>query len=754
MSQRLELGADTKRTLCGLCPVNCGILVETKDGVPLRYRGDPGNPVNRGRLCPKGSAGIELHNHPDRVNHVMKRVGKRGEGRWERIGWDQAMDEIAAKLADIREREGPEALATLGGTQHSRDWATWRFITQWGTPNFINCGRNCGAGPIVTECAVYGWDTITAQFVPGVTQCLVLWGTNTAESSPMAWNTLKQAVAAGQLKLIVIDPRRTKSAELADLHLAVKPRTDGALALGFIHVIIEEGLYDRDFVENWCTGFEAVREIAREWTPERTSAVTGVPVEAIVAAARTYASAKPARLSFGVAATQIGEGASRSALLGKAILRAITGNLDVAGGETLLNEPYENLAYWDLIDFGQLIDHPLRTRDNVSAGEIPISSVAGYAAFREAMGKVQPDGHYAAQYLLFTNPAHVYRAVLDGDPYRVRAIIVQNGEPLVNYGGSRRAHEAFTSEELELLVVMDHWQTPTAQLADYILPAADFLERPELNMRWGFTRMFNTGQQASEPLFERRDDYDLWAALGRRLLDPAEWPEDVTEMLDRFLAPSGRTHAQWAAGEQNSYLPGPRRYRKYEQTGFATPSGKVELVPSMFEKFGIEARPIYTGPPYAVPDVDDEDEYPLQMLTGSRVLEFMGSTMRQARKMRARHPEPLVDLHPDTAAKYGIADGDWLEISRPEGAIRQKALVTDKVKPGVINLAGYWWDPMRRPGRDLSGVWEANANAITPGDARLSNFVGDQALRGLRCRIRKVNAPAPDGDRAGGRPAP
>lgn len=738
---KLAFGGKVKRTLCGLCPAHCGMLVQVEDGRPVRFHGDPDNPVNAGRLCPKGSAAIELHEHPDRLNHVLKRVGRRGENRWEKIGWEQAMDEIAAKLAGIRAREGPEALATLGGTQHSRDWAGWRFINQWGTPNFINSGRNCGTGSMITECAMYGWDTVTASAIPGVTKCLIMWGSNFAEANPMGWGPLKKAVQAGVIKLIVIDPRRTKSAEIADLHLAVRPRTDGALALGMIRTIIEEGLYDKEFVENWCLGFDEVREIAQEWSPERTSEITGVPAQLIVEAARIYATTKPARLSFGVSTSQIGEGAARSALLGQSILRAITGNLDVLGGEMLQDEAYENLAYWDLIDFTRLIDHPARTRDNVNAHDVRIASIKGYAAFRKAMAKVKPDGHYAAQYMLFTSQPHVYRAVIEGDPYPIRAIIVQNGEPLVNYGGSRLAYEAFTSEELELLVVMDHWLTPTAQLADYVLPATDFLERPELSMRWGFTRMFSVGQQSVAPLFERRDDYDLWAGIGRRLLDPLDWPEQVDEMLDRFLAPSGRTHREWGESGASCYLPENRTFQKYREHGFATASGKVELIPSLFEQFGIDPRPVYTGPPYARPDVDDEAAYPLQMLTGSRVLEFMGSTMRQSKKMLARHPEPLVQIHPETAATYNIADGDWVEIARPEGAIRQRATVTDAIRPGTINLAGYWWDPKRRPGADLSGVWEANGNAITPYDPKLSSFVGDQPLRGLRCSIRHVNAP-------------
>jgi thiosulfate reductase / polysulfide reductase chain A len=734
---RLTFGDENvKRTLCGFCPAHCGMLVEVEDDRPVRFIGDLESPGNQGMLCVKATATLELHDHPDRVDQVLKRVGKRGEGKWEAIGWDQALDEIAEKLRDIRDREGPEALATLGGSMHWRDWATWRFLTRWGTPNFINQGRNCGAGSVITETAMYGWDTVTSAYVPGVTKCLVMWGANYSESNPMGWPHLRNAVKAGEVKLIVVDPRRTKAAEIADLHLALRPRTDGALALGMIRVLIEEDLYDREFVEKWCLGFDEVCAIADEWTPERTSEITGVPPELIVAAARMYAASRPARVTFGVSTSQIGQGAARSALLAQGILRAISGNLDLCGGEALDDEPFEMVDYMDNIGFPALIDHPARTRDNVSAGDIPISSVEGYAAFREAMKAVHPQGPHVAQYLLFTNPPSLYRAVLDEQPYPIKAIIVQNGEPLINYGGARLAHEAFMSDNLELLVVMDLWQTPTAQLADYILPAADFLERPEVMLSWGFNRAFLVGQKALTPDHDRHDDYDLWAGLGRRLLDPDDWPNDVEEMFDRFLAPSGKTYAEWADGEQNWYAPN-RQFKKYEKHGFATASGKVELIPTMLSKFGIDPFPTYTGPPYAQPDVDDEDAYPLQMITGSRVLTFQGSTMHQARRLRALHPEPLVDIHQDTAARFGIEEGDWVLIERPEGTIRQRARLTTDIQINTINLAGYWWDAARKPGPDLSGVWEANANAITPNDPELASFVGDQPLRGLRCRIRR-----------------
>ena len=249
---RLAFGGNVRRTFCTLCPQHCGMLIEVDEaGHPVRFDGDQENPVAKGKLCIKGTACIELHEHPDRLNYPLKRVGVRGENQWERITWEQALDEIAAKLGEIRASDGPEAVATLGGTHKGPgDWSSWRFACDFGTPNFVSQGRNCGVGEFVTETAVYGWDTIYQAPYPGVSKCVVIWGSNPAESSPPSWERLKDCQAQGA-KLIVIDPRVTKTAARADLHLAVRPRTDGALALGLVHVMIEEELYDKSFVEEW-----------------------------------------------------------------------------------------------------------------------------------------------------------------------------------------------------------------------------------------------------------------------------------------------------------------------------------------------------------------------------------------------------------------------------------------------------------------------------------------------------------------------
>ncbi|MFY9327510.1 MAG: molybdopterin-dependent oxidoreductase [Georgfuchsia sp.] len=547
---RLTFGGNVRRSICSLCPQQCGLVVEVVDGKATRFNGDKGNPVSAGKLCLKGGSILDFHNHPQRLNFPLKRVGARGENRWEKIGWEQALDEIAAKLAVIRDREGPESLATLGGThQGPGDWSNWRFACHYGSPNFVSQGRNCGVGEVVIESAIYGWDTKFNFPVAGKTRCVILWGANFPESMPVFWGAVKQCQTAGA-KMIVIDPRVTKAARQADLHLQIRPRTDGALALGLIHVLIEEGLYDREFVENWCLGFDQVRQIAAEWTPEKTGVVTGLRPEDIVTAARMYGNNRPARISTGVAMVQAGQGASRSAVHGLAILKAISGNLDIRGGEPIGNVYDPSQFSWlQNVGFDRLLNHPARTRESVNAAHTPICSVSGYRAFRDAAARLYPEGHTACAYMLFADPSAIYHAVTEQDPYPIRAIIAQGGNPLLTMGGGKAAHKAFTSPNLELLVTMDYWLTPTAQLSDYVLPAADFLERPDIIAHWGLSYGFIAVQQAVTPQHERHNDYDLWAGLGRRLLDPAEWPQKLDQMLDRFVAPLAK-----AAGHDINYI--------------------------------------------------------------------------------------------------------------------------------------------------------------------------------------------------------
>ena len=267
----LEKPADaveTRRGTCPICGVGCFVEARIANNVPLSIRPDrtAGFPAD----CPRAGQAIDYHDHPQRLNHPMKRVGARGEGKWERISWDQALDEIAAKLVSIRDRFGPEAVQTMGGSyKGAGDASCWRWSNLWGTPNILYQGKNCGEAELLAEWAVYGDQAcIGNQPVPGVTKALILWGVGGAMSLVSQRKNLKAYREAGG-KLIVIDPRATDLTEMADIWLQLRPGSDGALAYGMLNVIIAEKLYDADFVRDWCTGFDELAEMVRPFTPER-----------------------------------------------------------------------------------------------------------------------------------------------------------------------------------------------------------------------------------------------------------------------------------------------------------------------------------------------------------------------------------------------------------------------------------------------------------------------------------------------------
>ena len=284
-----------------------------------------------------------------------------------------------------------------------------------------------------------------------------------------------------------------------------------------LNVIIEEGLYDREFVEEWCLGFDDIKQCVRDYPPDKVAGITTIPREKIVEAARLYARHRPSIISWGVATCHLGQGAGKSAVLGKALLRAVTGDLDVAGGHAL-HEALKGFRWPENLHWDRLVDHPLRTQDNVSAGEFPIASVKSYVLFREAMQKVYPAGYAASQYMLWVSPSQLWPAITESKPYPIRAIITQGGNPLASVAGGRTIHEALVDDKLELHVGMDLFMNPTIQLADYVLPAADFLERAAAPIGWGIPdEGWLIGEKPVEPLYERREDYQLWQELGNRL---------------------------------------------------------------------------------------------------------------------------------------------------------------------------------------------------------------------------------------------
>lgn len=735
---------EIKRCTCFHCPWTCGKLVHVSDGKVVRVTNDPNHPVKpQKQPCIKSTIALDFHDHPRRVNYPLKRTGKRGEDKWERISWDKALDEIAEKLVGIKKRYGPESVFVSAGTSHGPgDWAGQRWSNIWGTPNYIYQGKNCGCVEITSECAMYGNHSLwlAENCIPKVTKCVLLWGANPAESL-MGWGPLEAAKKEG-CKVIVIDPRTTESVKLlADEHLKIRPGTDAALALGMLNVIIGEDLYDKEFVNDWCLGFDEVKEIAKKYPPQKASEITWIPKEQIIDAARSYATLKPSICAFGVATTQIGAGASIAAVLGKCALRAIVGNLDVEGGHWMAeNYPEGSIAWHDNMHFDMLINHPVRKRDTISSDKFPIGSVRAYALYREAVKKAYPTGTQIAFYWIGPAACSVWKGIVEEKPYPIKAMISQGGNPQSTLGNTREIVSAMMHENLELSVCHELVWTPTAQLADYVLPAADWMERPHLPLFWGHMNFYTGGKQAVEPLYERKDDYMLWREIGVRVGQKEFWPDTLEKMYDRFLKPTGMTFHELVAKPDPWDFP-PKTYKKYEKTGFGTFSGKVELAPTLFEKLGYPSKLMDHKEPARSPVSTPElaTEYPLILITGSRIRIYHHTQFRDQERLKKIYPYPLLMINPQTAGELEISDGDEVYIETPDGRIRQKAKVTEDIIPGVVHADGFWTYP-DMPGKYpcLYGVFESGSEALVPNSPEFFNATGEGYYRALLCRVYKA----------------
>jgi len=726
-----------KRGTCPVCGIGCITKSTVRDAMVVKVKADHDSYLPAD--CPRAGQALTYHNHPGRINHALKRIGRRGEGKWQRVPWEQAMDEIAARLSAIRDQYGPEAVQTLGGSYKGPgDAACWRWSNLFGTPNIMHLGKSCGSAEFNASWTTYGEIGPPAgRPVPGVTKCAVFWGFNPPVPQGVSAAKLIEQARASGTKIVAIDPRSSEITKLADLWLRPRPGSDGALAYGMLHVIIDEELFDKAFVEKWCVGFEELRALVAPFTPEKVAELTWLPEEKILEAARTYATHKPGYITFGLGTAHHGR-ATNAAVFGKTYLRAIVGNLDVPGGEIFDDQPrqirFREEMYWE-----RLFDHPLRTRDNINAHRWPIASVRGMKAFHEAMAKVHPLGVGAAFYQMCTSSTSLCSAILEQDPYPIKAVITQGTNSLVALANVKRVHQALSSDNLELHVAMDHWMTPGAQLADYILPATDGLERPNLGGgggMWGFGDWFIAAERTIQPTHERKDDYQLWCDLGKRLGQSDFWPDTLEGWFDRLLEPSGLTFSELARSKTGALFPSPKS-RRYEKVGFATESGKVELSSNLMKKLGYPTMPQCEEPlwsPFSTPEL--WEKYPLVVTAGASTKWYYRSQQRQLETMRKQHPYALLSIHPDTAKELGVEDGAPVYVETPMGRVKQIAKFDDGLHPKVVHADSSWWYPEQEANEpNLSGVWESNFNMVIPDDPESLSYAGDSNLRGHLCRV-------------------
>ncbi len=728
MTATMEPKEQTDRhVVCTVCDIGCQLRAEVKDG-KLKKILPHENPLLARNICFKGTAAPQIHNHPDRLAVPLRRVGERGEDRWEEIPYEQAMDEIAEKLKGIVVKYGTESLAvsTSGWNTQVTHGMDRRFMNLLGSPNWISGVALCAGNTAAVNKLTYGWFPF-ADIMN--TKCVVLFGHNPKKHSWTPIFNMINLARAGGAKVIVLDPRVSEQAEVADLHLRLRAGTDAAMMLGWLNVIINERLYDEDFVREWTVGWDDLCERVAEYPLERVEKITGVDRELIAEAARAYAMADSAVIPWTPITDQ--QLSSTSAIRLQSILRAITGNLDVVGGESLggFNPDY--------IPESRMQMHEALSEEQkakqLGSQTHPAFTYRAQEMLGDATEKVH--GYRYADIVMgcyMANPTAVFRAMAHGDPYAVKAFITLGNNTLLSYPNQHQVHKGLMNQEL--IVAHEIFMTPTAMLADYILPGDVFSERNHLADSWSWTTRLTLNEKVVEPPAESSSTFRFWRDLAIRFGFAEHFPwETLEDVLDHRLSPSGKTFRQF--GHDNYMYARPPEFRKYEKTGFATPSGKVELRSSVLEELGFDSLPYYREAPAP------NDEYPYAVFTGVREDSFFQTGQRNIPVLRKRQPAPSLYLHPTDAEREGFTDGDWAKLETPTGEVVAMIAIKESMKEGHVRVPHGWWYPEMRGDADLAGAFlSSDAVLCDDADEVLDHEQGVPHFKGFPGRVTKLDA--------------
>ncbi len=700
-----DTGIEVRHSVCTICDplTQCGLDLYVKDGRIVKVQGTAGNPHNEGTLCSKGQALRQYVYHKDRLRTPLRQVGRRGSGEFEPISWDEALDTIAARLNDAKAAHGPESVVFYAGyTKWMRPFLH-RLAGAFGSPNYLTESSTCFRAMAMAQNLTFG---MTAGPDLKGSRCLLVWSSNPFYTNTTLARKLLDARDRG-LKVITVDPRLSPMATHADLHLRLRPGTDGALALAMANVIIAEELYDREFVDQHVHGFDEFRAYAAGFTLDRAEEITGVPAAKIVQAARMYATAKPAAImpSASPVVHQTNGVQNYRAVFA---LVGLTGNYDVRGGN------FVDPLSWLYVPAG------FRSREHEFCYPRPDSEMAPpigadrYPVWAELVDEGQA--------------MHWPHQVHSGAPYPLKAALCFG----INYRmwpGS--SYMAAALEKLDFVANIDLFMTESCRFADIVLPACTSVERSELRCypeRWAILT-----QPAIAPLHESRSDADIIYDLAGRLgVDDPLLSAGYEAGLDWILEPSGLTLAELSKHPAGMPVPSPLAppERKFMDGGFKTPSGKLELVSGRLARFaeshGYDALPTYRPPKYSAESTPElAADYPLTLNTGSRLPMFVHSRTFRLRWTRALRPEPMADVSPADAGRLGIVQDDPIRISTPRGSIEVKANVTAVAQSGVVHMYHAYAD--------------ADVNSLIEPDY-LDPISGFPGFKGLLCRVEKVVA--------------
>ena len=728
-------GVEVRKTCCYFCHHNCGVLAYVKDGELLYTEGDP-NTSNAGGLCARGNQAMTFYDAPTRINYPLKRAGKKGENKWERVSWDQALTEIADKINTIKAESGAEAVAAIAGTLRTDDWARRRFMNLFGTPNVCHNSLLCWVPTFMVETAVAGWSPFETDL--GGSKCVILWGFNPGAANLPAAHGYFDLQRQTGMKIIVVDPRYTETAAHADLWLPLRPGSDTALALAMINVICNEYIYDMDFVDEWCIGFDELVDHIDQYDPEWAAEKTWLDPELIRQAARMYATNTPGNIQWGCTWDQLGK-TSGAGSHARQILRAITGNLDVPGGDGMPG-PAAYVTDYEL-EFNEELPEEVKSKQ-IGADKYPLTTFPGYDRLagisKEKWGKA-----FTAEWMCEAHGPSIFKAILTGVPYKIRALFVSGSNPLSSYGDAKMTYEA--TKQVEFLVVLEYVMTPTALQADYVLPVAGAIERPVIHTNYGVTDSIVCHQRGVEPAYERKTDYNIWRDLGLACGQDEKkfWPNERLE--DEFfdvLKPLNLPITSYDDFVERfrMYYPPLQQAKHLKRGYFCTASGKVELKSSVLEELGLPGLPVYLEPSENETEHPEvAEEFPLVLTTGGGFMPYCHSEHFNNPIFRFVIPDPHFTIHPDTAKKLGIKANDWCWIETRRGRIKQRANVEPSLDPRVIYTQRGWWFPERsHEGFQPFGCMESNTNMLTSvDDEDCCPMTGCWANRGLLCKVYK-----------------
>ena len=663
-----ELPVRTVRGACPHdCPDTCAWTVTVENGRAVELKGDPDHPFTRGGLCTKVNHFLQDRTYnPDRLLRPLRRSGPKGSGAFEPVTWDQALDDIATRLKAIVAESGAEAVMPYSymGTQGLVQGSAMSdpFFARLGATHLVRsvCGSAGLAGLNMTIGGGPGF--LPEELVHS--RHIILWGTNTISTNLHLWPFIREAKEHGAT-VVVIDPSKTRTAAAADRHIRPMPGTDAALAMGMMHVIVDEGLHDKDYLDRCTVGFEQLGERLPEYTPERVAQITRLDADEIRDLARAYATTRPSAIRMLVGMEHHANGAA--AYRAVSCLPALIGAWRERGGglSHMTFQLFEDID-WSC-GIGVPRDPDVRTVNMVQVGR----------------ALTHPD----------MNPP-------------VRALVVYNSNPAAIAPNHNAVLEGLRREDL-FTVVLEHVMTDTALHADYVLPATTEVEHLDVLWSWGQTYL-TYNDRAIDPVGEALPNTEVFRRLAGRMgfEDPAFRVSDL-QLVDQALTPLGPERTSELRERGWLRLDTEEHVLPYAEGGFGTPSGMCELFSERLAAAGMDPLPGFE-PAAESPAGDPElaARYPLALLTAKGAHHFLNSSYGNVERALKAEKTPVLDLHPDDAAPRGIADGDTVRAFNDRGSVELPARVGDRVRSGVVAMPSGWW-----ASRSPSG---SSANALTP----------------------------------------